>query len=167
MRPGFFLFFPILPFFFYLSTTVSHPRDSRADTEHRRTLQRQSGQLTLKKRSRRGIADRSQPPSWPGGTGEHHEDPPSCQPAPPDHFCCTAKVRALSAGNTIEGGLMEIKTPYRIPYVSQMAALDGVGYKNQPSLQLFTCFLPGGPSQFIEEEERCFFTTGDCPLKIH
>lgn len=24
----------------------------------------------------------------------------------------------VSAGNTIEGGLMEIKTPYRIPYVS-------------------------------------------------
>lgn len=34
----------------------------------------------------------------------------------------------MFAGNTIEGGLMEIKTPYRIPYVSQMAALDGVSY---------------------------------------
>ena len=39
----------------------------------------------------------------------------------------------MSAGNTIEGGLMEIKTPYRIPYVSQMAALDGVSYRHQPS----------------------------------
>ncbi|TGZ36165.1 Uncharacterized protein DBV15_07237 [Temnothorax longispinosus] len=54
-------------------------------------------------------------------------------------------VRALSTGNTIEGGLMEIKTPYRIPYVSQMAALDGVSYKHQPSLEPFTCFLPGPP----------------------
>lgn len=53
---------------------------------------------------------------------------------------------------------MEIKTPYRIPYVSQMAALDGVGYKHQPSLEFFTCFLPGGLSQFIGEK-RCFFTT--------
>lgn len=78
--------------------------------------------------------------------------------SPPSHFCCTAKVRALSMGNTIEGGLMEIKTPYRIPYASQMAALDGVGYKHQPSLELFSCFLPGGPPQPIGEK-RCFFAT--------
>lgn len=44
------------------------------------------------------------------------------------------RKRGVRAGNTIEGGLMEIKTPYRIPRVSQMAALDGVGYRPQPSL---------------------------------
>ncbi|KYQ50788.1 hypothetical protein ALC60_10112 [Trachymyrmex zeteki] len=71
-----------------------------------------------------------------------------------------AARRTLSTGNTIEGGLMEIKTPYRIPYVSQMAALDGVSYKHQPSLELFTCFLSDGPLQPIEK--HCFFARWDC-----
>ncbi|KYN14890.1 hypothetical protein ALC57_12902 [Trachymyrmex cornetzi] len=70
-------------------------------------------------------------------------------------FAARRSERALSTGNTIEGGLMEIKTPYRIPYVSQMAALDGVSYKHQPSLELFTCFLPDEPLQPIEK--HCFF----------
>ncbi|EGI66171.1 hypothetical protein G5I_05289 [Acromyrmex echinatior] len=70
-------------------------------------------------------------------------------------FAARRSERALSTGNTIEGGLMEIKTPYRIPYVSQMAALDGVSYKHQPSLELFTCFLLDGPLQSIEK--HCFF----------
>ncbi|EZA51800.1 hypothetical protein X777_09557 [Ooceraea biroi] len=62
---------------------------------------------------------------------------------------------AMSTGNTIEGGLMEIKTPYRIPYVSQMAALDGVGYKHQPSLGLFMCFfLLGGSPRPSKKHHR-------------
>lgn len=149
---------------FFLPEHDSFPpfRDFREYRTDRKTLQRQSGQLTPKTRSRRGNADRSQPPSWPGRTGKHHKDPPSYQPLPPGHFCCTAKVRALSTGNTIEGGLMEIKTPYRIPYVSQMAALDGVSYKHQPSLGFFTCFFPDGPPQPIGEKRRFFATVTVC-----
>lgn len=37
---------------------------------------------------------------------------------------------------------MEIKTPYRIPYVSQMAALDGVSYRHQPSLEPLRASFP-------------------------
>ncbi|KOX73836.1 hypothetical protein WN51_13914 [Melipona quadrifasciata] len=53
--------------------------------------------------------------------------------ASPAIFVGRKASKEVSAGNTIEGGLMEIKTPYRIPYVSQMAALDGVSYRHQPS----------------------------------
>lgn len=64
----------------------------------------------------------------------------------PGHLCCIARKRERRpSSNTIESGLMEIKTPYRIPHVSQMAALDGVGYKHQPSLGLFTCFFLESP----------------------
>jgi len=58
---------------------------------------------------------------------------------------------------------MEIKTPYRIPYVSQMAALDGVSYKHQPSLELFTCFL----LDLFSPSKNTASLHGDCPLKIN
>lgn len=116
-----------VPFFLPAHTVVSHPRYSSFPSgcrTNRRTLERQSGQLTSARRSRKSHADRSQRPSWPNRT--HRKDPPlrtdSSLPSSRGHCYCAAKARALSTGNTIEGGLMEIKTPYRIPYVSQMAA---------------------------------------------
>lgn len=99
---------------------VSHPRDSSSWAD-KRTLQRQSGQLTSERRSRRGIIDRSQPPLWPGRTGEHHEDPPPYQSPPhfSGHFYYTTESESVvPTSNTIEGGLMKIKTPYRIPYLA-------------------------------------------------
>lgn len=47
-------------------------------------------------------------------------------------------------GNTIEGGLMKIKTPYRIPCVSEMAALvlvTSISHLRSSSCASFSKFL--------------------------
>lgn len=83
--PSFFMslfFFPLCLFFFFLIFD-SFPSSilflSRANTAaNGRTLQRQSGQLTSRKKVGKGHrrGQTSQPPSWLGRTDEHREDPP-------------------------------------------------------------------------------------------